>query len=156
MAKVAILGLDGLAAKIKEIPRKDGQKLNTQVFEREDIYFGPFVKDGPDLFISFDNYYWNVSELVGYGKENLYSHGPDAEHGVHGYFCIAGARIPARGEIKGFSILNVAPTILDIMRLSISKNMEKPSMLTIVKKRGTAYSEEATKTVRSRLEALGY
>ncbi len=149
--------LDELTVKLKDIPDKIGSHLNTQVWKRDDIYFGPYAKYGPDLFMSFNKGRLGTSELLGHSRENIYSfditkYPYDVAHSLYGYFVINGLGIPANGEIKEMSLLNVAPTILDALGLPIPKNMEKPSILSMVKKRGTPSSKEDEKAVRSRLE----
>lgn len=148
--------VDELAAGIREIPGNSGLRLNTRVVQRDDICFGPFTKYGPDLFTSFGDYRWEADERVGHGKGNLYSHVTDAGHGAYGYFCLAGTKVPARGEIKGASVLSVLPTVLHIAELPISKTWEKPSILTIAKKGEPAAPKRVEGAIRSRLERLGY
>jgi predicted AlkP superfamily phosphohydrolase/phosphomutase len=153
--------LDELAAKLRDIPNMFGRPLNTQVWKGDDIHFGPYAQYGPDLFVNFDEGRLNTSELLGHGRGDVYSFGTakgssDVAHSLYGYFVIAGLGIPAKGELKEVSLLNVAPTVLDVLGLPIPKNMERPSILSMVKKKGTTYSKEAERIVRSRLEALGY
>lgn len=154
--------LDELAAKLKDIPDENGKKLNTQVFKRDDIQFGPWVKYGPDMFIYFDECRFATSELVGYGKGKIYSvdtpEGPDyATHSPYGYFCMAGSRIPAKGEITRISLLNIAPTVLDAIGLPIPREMERPSIMALAKEEKAAPPPPKVEDkVRSRLEALGY
>ncbi len=155
--------LDELAEKLQAIPDENGQKLSTQIFKRDDIQFGPYVKYGPDMFIYFDECRFTTSDLVGYGKGKVYSadtpKGPDyAAHSPYGYFCMAGSRIPAKGKISGISLLNIAPTVLDVIGLPIPREMERPSLLAMLKEEKAAAppSPKMEDKVRSRLEALGY
>ncbi len=153
--------LDELAAKLKDIPDKLGNHLNTQIWKRDDIYFDSYAKYGPDLFVNFSEGKLGASELLGHGREKIYSFDTtkdfdDVARGLSGYFVISGPDIPAEGELKEVSLLNVAPTVLDILDLPIPKNMEKPSILSLVKKEEVTYSKESERAVRSRLESLGY
>jgi len=153
--------MDELTAKLKDIPDKARKPLNTQVWKRDDIYFGPYAKYGPDLFVSFNEGRLGTSELLGHGRGKVYSFDTakgsgDAAHSLYGYFVIAGPGISAKGELKEVSLLNVAPTVLDVLGVPIPKNMEKPSILSMVKKEVTPSPEETERIVRSRLEALGY
>jgi len=152
--------LDELAAKIRGIPDEQGKQLNTQVFKRNDIHSGTYSQYGPDMFISFDQYRRNTSEMAGYGSGNIYSfdtpEGPDdAVNSRYGYFCTAGAGIPAGGELKGISLLSIAPTVLDILQLSIPNDMEKPSILAGIKE-APPKPAEAESRMSARLKALGY
>lgn len=153
--------LDELAAKLKDIPDKFGKPLKTQVLKRDDINFGSYAKYGPDLFVSFDEGQLGTSELLGHGRGKIYSFdaakdSSNAAHSLYGYFVIAGPGIPAKGELKEISLLNIAPTVLDVLGLPIPKDMERPSILSMVKKKEPTDSKGTEKAVRSRLEALGY
>ncbi len=153
--------LDELADKIWSIPDEDGKALNTQIFKRDDIHYGSYTEYGPDLFVSFDEYHWNASEMVGYGHGKVHSFdtakgSDDGSHGLSGYFCIAGLGVPAKGEFK-VSLLNSAPTILDVLGLEIPEDMESPSILEMAKgKEEAKYPSKGEKAVRSRLDLLGY
>jgi len=150
--------LDELADKLIQIPDEQGNSLKTRVFKRKEIHSGPFAQYGPDLFILFDEYLWNTSEMVGYGRGNLYSFdkpsGPDdGADGLNGYFCIAGPGVPASGKHTGATLLDVAPTVLDVMDLEIPKEMEGKSLLGEEKPERPPEDHEK---MRSRLKALGY
>ena len=150
--------LDELADKIIEIPDERGNPLKTRVFKRKEIHSGPFAEHGPDLFILFDECRWNISEMVGYGQGSIYSFdtplGPDdGADGLYGYFFIAGPGVPASGERIGATLLDVAPTVLDVMDLEIPQEMEGKSILGEEKPARTPEDDEK---VRSRLKALGY
>lgn len=152
--------LNELSSKIKEIPNENGQKLNIRIFKREEINFGPFSKFGPDLFLNFDNYQWNVSEKVGYEDGSLYSyksnyHENNVSYGNYGYLSMVGPGIPKRGEVNGISLLNITPTIFEILALPIPNNMDKPSLSTFYKEKSNHHDRYEEK-FRSRLEALGY
>jgi predicted AlkP superfamily phosphohydrolase/phosphomutase len=71
--------------------------------------------------------------------------------GNEGFFCIAGPGIPSKGEYVGASLLDVAPTVLDVMDQGIPAEMEGVS---ISGKERSAEEEEAL--VQERLKFLGY
>lgn len=153
--------LDELATRMRDIPDEHGRTLNTQVFRREDIHFGAYAQYGPDMFINFDECHWKTSELVGYGKGKIYSYdapsGPDDRGGgMHGYFCIAGPSVPTKGKFEGVSVLNSAPTVLDVMDLENPEDMESLSLLDMVKEEKAPMAHGREEKVQSRLEALGY
>lgn len=146
--------LNELGAKIKKITDEKGNPLNTQVFKRDDIHFGPLAKYGPDLFVFFDECRWNISEMVGYN--DIYSFdtplGPDdGGHGFYGYFCLAGPGVPAEGEKQDASLLDVAPTVLTVMGERVPEEMEGRPLMS-----SGPYSDDDEKTVLDRLAALGY
>ena len=66
---------------------------------------------------------------------------------------MAGPGVPAKGEYIGATLLEVAPTVLDVMDLEIPKEMEsKP----ILGKEKPAYSPDDEEKVRARLKILDY
>jgi len=158
--------LNELTVKMLEIPDDEGKPLNTQVFRKEDIHFGPYTEYGPDLFIHFDECRWNISEMVGYKK--LYSYdtplGPDdGGHGFYGYFCLAGPGVPAKGQYYGASLLNVAPTVLYYMDIPVPRGMEikhalseEEEVVEDLKTEEVFYSEDDEQVIQDRLAALGY
>jgi hypothetical protein len=82
--------------------------------------------------------------------------------------CMSGSDFPAAGEVNPVSVLDIAPTIIDIMNLrapynTIDYEMEGYSLLRAMgdsakeEKLGESGEKEAEEDkVRSRLEALGY
>jgi len=153
--------LDELTARIRHIPDEHGKALNTQVFRREDIHFGNYAQYGPDMFINFDECRWKTSEMVGYGKGKIHSHDTpygvdDAGNGMYGYFCITGPRVPTKGKMEEVSVLNSAPTVLDVLALGIPEDMECPSLLNMIKEDKAPIAHDRGEKVQSRLSALGY
>ena len=148
--------LDELIAKIKRIPDEKGGSLENRLFKRREIYSGPFAEYAPDLFVSFDDGRWKTDERVGFGSGRIHSvdeasSQDDGADGSEGYFCLAGSHIPATGEHLGASLLDVAPTVLDVMDLEIPAEMEGNSLSG---KKRTLEEEEAL--VKERLKFLGY
>jgi len=150
--------LDKLIDKVKAIPDENGNALETRVFKRNEIYTGTFADYAPDLFIFFDECRWKTNEMVGFGPGNIYSFETpfgedDGADGFYGYFCLAGPGIPANGEHERASLLDIAPTVIDVMDLEIPKEMEGKSLLGQEK---PAHPPEDDHKIRSRLKALGY
>lgn len=148
--------LDELIGKLKELPDEKGNILKTTLFKRHEIYSGPFADFAPDLFVQFDAGRWKTDERVGFGEGKIHSYDPlqiqgESAEGMEGYFCLAGPAIPAKGEYVGASLLDVAPTVLDVMDLEIPPEMEGVS---ISGKERTPEEEEAL--IQERLKFLGY
>jgi predicted AlkP superfamily phosphohydrolase/phosphomutase len=119
--------LEELGEQIKAIPSPDGRELDTRIFKRKEIHHGRYAEYGPDLFIYFDNCRWNIDEQLGH--ESVYSYdttkGPDdGGHGPEGFFAMVGPGIEALGEIRDFSLLDVAPTVMHLMGLEVPEDME--------------------------------
>jgi arylsulfatase A-like enzyme len=67
---------------------------------------------------------------------------------------MAGPGLPAVGEGKGISLLDVAPTVLSLLGVPIPTDMEGKALL--LRKSDSAYSEEDEEEVKERLRGLGY
>ena len=150
--------LDELSEKMIDITDPKGRKLDTKVFKRTDIHSGPFSRFGPDLFINFDDCRWNISELIGHGKGELYSYdtlsgADDDGHGQYGFFVMAGAGVPKLGETEAH-LLDIAPTVLTLMGQSVPEDMEGRILVKFESEK--VYSEEDEDEVKKRLAALGY
>jgi predicted AlkP superfamily phosphohydrolase/phosphomutase len=153
--------LDDLRAGISEVRDDHGQFLGVQVWKREAIHFGDYEAYGPDLFIHIDKVPWNTNDWVGYGLGKIVSSGQQeglgGEYGgMHGYFCLSGSDVPVQGELKGISVLHIPPTGIDVLRLEIPMEMEKPSIFSVAERRKKKSPGEREERVRSRLKALGY
>ena len=149
--------LDELGERFRALPGEKGQPLDTETFKRVEIHSGPYSKYGPDLFLYFDQCRYNISEMLGY--DSLYSYdtgkgSDDGGHGRTGFIAMAGPAIPAVGEVRNMTLLDIAPTILSLMGLPIPEDMEGRSLLQ--KGKEEAYSKEDEEEVRKRLQGLGY
>lgn len=117
--------LDGILKELSDFPDEKGNKIEgTRVTKRKDVYSGKYSHLAPDLFLWIGNGNWAVNERLGY--DSLYSYDTllGQDDGIHGDDCtfmMGGPDVPRLGEIKGGSLLDIAPTMLDIM------GVEKPS-----------------------------
>jgi len=148
--------LDELISKIKDIPDESGGALETKVYKRYEIYSGPFADIAPDLFVFLDDCRWEVDDRVGFGAGNLYSQ--DSTHfeshgteGFYGYFALSGPAVPSEGEHQGASLIDIAPTVLDVLDLEIPEELEG---ISFSGKERTPEEEEAL--IQERLKFLGY
>jgi predicted AlkP superfamily phosphohydrolase/phosphomutase len=153
--------LDEIGERISETRDTRGKGPDGQLFKREDIHFGEHEALGPDLFIVFHEVPWHTIELVGHGLGEIWSCDKtgslaDVCNGLYGYFSMWGSDVPAAGELTSISVLNIAPTVLDILRLDTPISMEKPSVLSMAKEKHKESPASRKEKVRSRLKALGY
>jgi len=148
--------LDEIGEKLRGISDQKGKRFDTTIYKRKDIHFGEYAKFGPDLFVYFNSCLWNTSELIGY--DSIYSYQAheepdDAGHGPYGFFAMAGPRIPDAGEFSEADLLDIAPTVLQLMETSIPPDMEGK---VLVEKKERVYPEEKEEEIRRRLQGLGY
>jgi predicted AlkP superfamily phosphohydrolase/phosphomutase len=110
---------------LKEIPDDKGNPMNTKVYRPEDLY-EVIRGDAPDLMVYFDDLNWRSAGTVGYDSMYLDENdtGPDdAVHDYYGIFIISDLKKHIGKELDTKNILDIAPTILDMLNIEIPKNM---------------------------------
>jgi predicted AlkP superfamily phosphohydrolase/phosphomutase len=117
---------DELAAALASIPGSRGESLNTQVYKPEAIYRA--VRNvAPDLIVYFGDLHWRAVGSLGHGKHYTFENdtGPDdANHAVNGLFILYEPGRAGRGHLTGHQLMDIAPTLLDRMGLSIPTEMQ--------------------------------
>jgi predicted AlkP superfamily phosphohydrolase/phosphomutase len=110
----------------------DHSRLVEKVYRKEDIFSGPFLDKAPDLLIVWKDYaYYTQGNLRNKGsifQDSLYIDSSEFEHsGTHrleGVFIASGGVIKKGLEVKGTTIVDLAPTILYLMGLPIPMDMD--------------------------------
>jgi len=148
--------LDEIGEKLRGISDQKGKRFDTMIYKRKDIHFGEYANLGPDLFVYFNSCLWNSSELIGY--DSIYSYQApeepdDTGQGPYGFFAMAGSTTPNSGEFSEADLLDIAPTVLQLMETSIPPDMEGK---VLVEKKERVYPEEKEEEIRRRLQGLGY
>ena len=122
---------DELATRICAIPDDQGRPIPTKVFRPEDVY--PEIKGvAPDLIVHFGDLYWRAVGTVG-GDEGLYTFdndtGPDdANHAQHGMFILNAPGVEP-GLREGAHLLDIAPTVLELLGQPVPPAMRGASLL---------------------------
>jgi predicted AlkP superfamily phosphohydrolase/phosphomutase len=125
---------DDLIRRIEAIPDDEGRPLATRVYRPEEIY--PQVNGvAPDLIVVFGDLLWRCVATIG-GSEGLYTFdndtGPDdANHAQEGIYIAAGAGVEARGRVDRH-LLDVTPTVLELLGLEVPSSMRGASMAKLV------------------------
>lgn len=124
-----------LQAKIAQIPGPDLHTLNCRAFKPEEIY--PRVKGiPPDLIVYFGKLFWRSVGTVGNPSIWTYENdtGPDdANHAQQGVF-VMNAQNQHHGQlVSHLNIMDVAPTVLDLMGMEIPPDMHGVSVLKKIK-----------------------
>jgi len=135
--------LDQVSNDLKKIPDNNGNKLDTGIVKRKDVYEGSEAKYAPDLFTYIGKMHWAISPNVGFGSCYGYDTALGADDGIHGpqgFFMMSGPDIPKMGEImpksklwsppqKENSLLDIAPTVLTLLNVPIPDEMEGNSLI---------------------------
>ena len=120
-----------LAARLAAIPDEQGRDIGTVVYLPEEVY--PQVKGiAPDLIVHFGDLFWRSVGTVG-GSEGVHTFendtGPDdANHAQDGLFVAAGPGI-APGTRLDAHLLDIAPTVLELMGIAPTADMRGRSLV---------------------------
>jgi predicted AlkP superfamily phosphohydrolase/phosphomutase len=123
---------DELIEHIEAVPGPDGNDIGTVVYKPQEIY--QRVRNvAPDLIIYWGNLDWRSVGSFGHGGIYTFENdtGPDdANHATNGMFILYDPRHPESGrEIKGRQLMDVSPTILDLMGVPVPSDMQGKRLL---------------------------
>lgn len=121
---------DELTAALVAIPDADGNTLSTQVFKPETIY-QQVNGIAPDLMVYFGDLHWRAVGGLGYGAYHTLENdtGPDdANHAQNGVFILHDPLTRGRGRIDGHQLMDIAPTLLNLMGIKPSPDMQGKSI----------------------------
>lgn len=117
---------DELARDIKGIRGVNDEVLQHHVIIPQEVYT-QVNGIAPDLMVYFGDLAWRAVGSLGHGAHYTLENdtGPDdANHDTHGMFILYDPKKRGRGYITGESLLNIAPTILDLMGIKIPTDMQ--------------------------------
>jgi predicted AlkP superfamily phosphohydrolase/phosphomutase len=117
---------DEIREKLKNIKDLDGKPMNTKIYKPEEI-FEIIRGDVPDLMVYFDDLNWRSAGTVGYDSMYLDENdtGPDdAVHDWYGVYIIFDPKKKIGQNLGVKSILDIAPTSLNILGFDIPFDME--------------------------------
>ena len=113
---------DDLVTGLRELPGPSGAPLDVAAFRGDDLYSGPLAAHCPDLCVQFDSLRHVSSDRVGTVHRSFVIPGGEvgaggAAHAPFGFLALAGPGIPAAGRLEPMHVLDVAPTVLDLLGL---------------------------------------
>jgi predicted AlkP superfamily phosphohydrolase/phosphomutase len=144
-----------LAAEIGEGLR--GLLPNTRTWLGAEVFDGPHVDRCPDLCVQFDRLHHLTADRLGGGRivAPLDPGGvDDGSHASHGFLAMAGPGIPALGRFDSMHLLDVAPTILDLLGLPERELDGRAIHRVDAEDEATPYSEEEELALTNRLQKL--
>jgi predicted AlkP superfamily phosphohydrolase/phosphomutase len=122
---------DDLARRLGEIPDENGNPIDTRVYRPEELY-DRVEGVAPDLIVHFGDLYWRAVGTIG-GDEGVHTFendtGPDdANHAQDGLLILAAPGVDP-GPREGMHLLDVAPTVLELLGLPVPDSMRGTSLL---------------------------
>ena len=109
---------------------KTGQPLMRNVHRREDLYWGPFVEQAPDLILEWnyeapsDSIRYSTSEKLIRVEPKIKYSAWKATHRPFGIFIAYGAHIKRGGTLSNLCLYDIAPTILYLQNHPIPADMD--------------------------------
>ncbi|MFH1447687.1 MAG: alkaline phosphatase family protein [Candidatus Micrarchaeota archaeon] len=115
-----------LIRKLRAICDPEGRPMNSLVDSPEDIYHDKCEGETADIMAFFDDLYFRAAGTIGHNSIYLEDNdtGPDdAVHDWHGIFAMRKPGAQGKGEVKGISLIDIAPTVLSLMDVGVPKDM---------------------------------
>lgn len=117
--------------RFEALPDDLGNPMGNLVFRPREIYRN-LRQVPPDLLVHFGGLFWR--SIGGLGYDALYlaenDTGPDdCNHAQFGSFLLTAPQMELRGEVEGMHLLDIAPTLLDIMGVPPGPAMQGKSLL---------------------------
>jgi len=120
-----------LIEKLLKIKNDFGEEINNKFYLPQDVYSGPHLGNGPDLYVYFDDLRWGINNDV--GNDGLYSErttkgSDDAGHAPKGIFIIHNEKLGSirRDDMK---IIDVLPTIFNALKLDAPNDLKGKSLI---------------------------
>jgi len=117
---------DLIITRLKELKHpQTGEKMVSRIYKREDIYSGPYMDNAPDIifYLKEGEYIVDVQPTK-YLIEQISWKTGTGTHRDEGIFIAYGKDVKNGLHIDGARMIDLAPTILNMMRLPIPSDME--------------------------------
>lgn len=164
---------DTVVKLLKEInhPFKE-KKLFNNVYYRDEIYFGKFLENAPDIILEPDDFEFMVHHKI--NIDSLYSKKCEQSgiHSSNGILLLYGKHLDDYEISSPKSLMDIAPTILYFYGINKLYNMEGKSILHVqeedrclrnsntskvqIKDTEAYYNEKEEIEIKARLTSLGY
>ena len=173
--------LEDLKARLRELRHPEtGAPLVERVYERDELYAGPFTHRAPDLTVVPGDWRCRTIGLYDFTTHRVISpaFGPTGDHRMEGVLVAAGPPFRAGTKPRGATLLDIAPTVLHLLGVPVPGDMDgrvltellepaeapavavEPALPTFAEGSGdpvaVAYTEEEDAAIQQRLADLGY
>lgn len=108
---------------------KTSKKVVKWALKKEDLYEGEYLWKYPDILFQLDEDYgagWGINEPL-FGESPSHDINPGSHKGESAVFLIYNS--PKKIETNSLSLMDVAPTILDILEMEVSSDLDGTSIL---------------------------
>jgi len=173
---------DKIIKRLYEIrDKRSGEKIISYVWKKEDIYYGEFIDEAPDILFETKPEYSVVIRSQVLDKEYIH-YSPISCHELDGTIIVCGPEIENEGYIRA-NIIQITPTILHLLGLSMPEEIDGKPIVNVFKQSwlekhpvrvqekkdisdeeteekqafsDKVYTEEEQKEIMLRLKEMGY
>jgi predicted AlkP superfamily phosphohydrolase/phosphomutase len=138
------------------VDRETGEIIIEDIYKKEELYSGPHSVIAPDIV-----FLPKGLEIVAFGEYEFashrmldYSHGLSGSHRMDGVLMMKGVGLRKGFTIMNANIMDIAPTVLYLLGLSITKDMDgvvlKDAILDeVLEQNPIQFVDDATRSVRA-------
>jgi len=115
----------GRLSKLKD--QWSGEQLKMEIYRPEKIYSGPYVNQAPDIIFLINDGECEADTTFGHNfpfKQGSFDLRHTGTHTKKGLFIASGPRVKEGIEITGAKIVDLAPTLLCLFGIPVSKDMD--------------------------------
>jgi predicted AlkP superfamily phosphohydrolase/phosphomutase len=116
-----------IADRLKElIDPETGDRVNGQVFIREQIYHGPYLDQSPDIMFLPNDTGYVAGSMMGFTANKAIVDNPawPGHHRLRGIFLAKGKHVQKGKRLDQAGIIDLAPTLLYLMGSPIPRDMD--------------------------------
>lgn len=114
--------------KLREITDPErGIQLIDKIWQREELYHGPFAGELPDISYSMDNFSYTSSSVFAMPSYDIFSRPltrKSGDHRLEGVLIAYGKGVASGTRIENANIVDVAPMILDFLNVEVPEEMD--------------------------------
>ena len=124
------LDLEELKRELLDFRDEDGERVIEAVYEKSEIYWGPYLEEAPDLVVvPREGFTMQDNPLASRVVEEVGEGGWIADHTTRGLILVRGHCTGSRGRVSSASIYDVAPTIMEFLGIPIPEDLDGRSLV---------------------------
>ena len=169
---------DDIIAQLRELrDPQSGEAIMTEIYRREELYDGPYLDEAPDIVILPRDLEYQAAGTSAFMHNGVLGlpRGNSGGHRMEGIWLLKGPGIQSGLRVEGARIVDLAPTLLHLLGLSVPRDMDGlvlqevfeagSRLLRPERREGTAwtgradeggYSAREEEEITRRLADLGY
>jgi predicted AlkP superfamily phosphohydrolase/phosphomutase len=116
---------DSIIKRLKDL--KDpitGKQLDIELYKKEEIYYGPYIDDAPDIFVKIKGWQYLTQKEIYHKSLFSLTNKTSGTHRMNGILILKGEGIRTNYKIRGAKIIDIAPTILYLLGIPIPEDMD--------------------------------